>query len=331
MSTVAPELLILIPLALAAGVDLYLTLLLIGAAPTMGLWASPLPGALGDLDSPGVLIMVGSFYVLEFAAERFPAAALVWNAFHAVIRPVSGFLLSLLILDGQPLPIMIGGAFLGAALASVAHAIRSGGAVVRWLRELQTPSMLVLSLAEDALVLGIVSLALDAPAWALACSLALLVGLAPVSISFVRAFVYAVGLAAGRVFQSLRERRWRDPDELPDWVTTALTDGSADGPGGALRGSVVGALRLPGAPMFAIGWVVVRGGSPMFVFKRWWRTACLEIADLQVISVLEGDWMRRVDVAGDGGSACILFNLGGPSAESLHAELHAPERRKTRR
>ena len=93
------------PLALAAGVDLYLTLLFIGAAPTMGLWEAPLPGALSDLDSPGVLIMVGTFYVLEFAAERFPPAALLWNAFHAIIRPVSGTLLALLILDGQPLPL----------------------------------------------------------------------------------------------------------------------------------------------------------------------------------------------------------------------------------
>lgn len=331
MDALPPELLILTPLALAAGVDLYLTLLLIGAAPTMGLWATPLAGALGDLDSPGVLIMVGTFYILEFAAERFPPTALVWNAFHAVIRPVSGFLLALLILDGQPTGVMVGGALFGAALSSIAHAIRSGHAVVRWLGALQTPSVLLVSLAEDALVIGIVSLALDAPAWAFGCALAILIALTPVSFSFVRAFAYAVGLVGGRVFQTLRERRWRDPEELPEWVSRAVTVGSEDGPGGAIRGSAAGALHLPGTPIFALGWVVVQGGSPVFVFKRWWRSVNLEISDLKVSRVVEDDWMRRVDVASGTGSACILFNLSGPSAESLHAELHAPERRASRR
>ena len=63
MLPIAPEILILPPLAIAAGIDLYLTLLLIVAAPTLGLWPE-LPGALGDLDSPSVLITVGVFYLL---------------------------------------------------------------------------------------------------------------------------------------------------------------------------------------------------------------------------------------------------------------------------
>lgn len=331
MGPPAPELLILVPLALAAGVDLYLTLLFIGAATTMGLWPTPLAGALGNLDSPGVLIMVGTFYILEFAAERFPPGALVWNAFHAVIRPVSGFLLSLLILDGQPLGIMVGGALLGATLSAIAHAIRSGHAVVRWLGALQTPSVLLVSLAEDAVVLGIVSLSLDAPAWALGAALALLVLVAPVSLSFIKAFAYAIGLVAGRIFQTLRERRWRDPEEIPDWVTAAIAVDDDDTASGALRASHAGALRLPGTPTFTLGWIVIRAGAPTFVFKRWWRSVSLEIADLNVTRVVESDWMRRVDVASGPGRACVLFNLSGPSAESLHAELHAPERRRSRR
>lgn len=90
-----PEILILIlaPLAIAAGIDLYLTLLFLGVMPTTTWWSDPLPGALGDLDSLGIMVMLGGFYLLEFAAERFPTATLVWNAFHTVIRPVSGALL----------------------------------------------------------------------------------------------------------------------------------------------------------------------------------------------------------------------------------------------
>jgi len=118
---IAPEILVLTTLAVAAGVDLCLTLLLIGAAPTLGLWPLPLPGALADLDSPSVLVTVWTFYLLEFDAERFPPAALAWNAFYAIIRPVSGALLAFLVLDGQPLILILIEAVVSAALASVAH------------------------------------------------------------------------------------------------------------------------------------------------------------------------------------------------------------------
>ncbi|HSG49968.1 MAG TPA: DUF4126 domain-containing protein, partial [Longimicrobiales bacterium] len=161
------ELLALPALSLAAGVDLYLTLLFIGAAPTTGLWELPLPGALGDLDSPGVLIMVGAFYVAEFTAERFPVPALIWNAFHAVIRPVSGALLALLLLDGQGLPVLLVGTVVGGALASLAHTVRTGAWVLRGFTDTKHPAPLLVSVAEDVVVLGVVSLALDAPLWAL--------------------------------------------------------------------------------------------------------------------------------------------------------------------
>ena len=129
MLPIAPEILVLTTLAVAAGVDLYLTLLLIGAAPTLGLWPLPLPGALGDLDSPSVLVTVWTFYLLEFAAERFPPAALAWSAFYAIIRPVSGALLAFLVLDGQPLILILIGAVVSAALASDAHGTRSWASV----------------------------------------------------------------------------------------------------------------------------------------------------------------------------------------------------------
>lgn len=324
MAGIPLEFIALPPLALAAGVDLYLTLLFIGAAPTTGLWELPLPGALGDLDSPGVLIMVGAFYILEFAAERFPPAALAWNAFHAIIRPVSGMLLTLLLLDGHPPAIMIGGSLLGGVLASLAHGVRSGGAVVRWLGSESPPSVLLVSLGEDALVLGVVSLALDAPAWALAVSLTILVAIAYPAPSLIRAFGFAIRLAIVRIFQTLRQRRWRRADELPDWVRRTLEDDDVLAPGGALRGCPVGAYRLPGAPRFALGWVVVRGGAPVFVFRRRRTATCLDFGAMTATHVLEGDFFRRIDLrSADDPSARVFFDLNGPSEASLRAEFLA--------
>ncbi len=321
----------LAPLAIAAGLDLYLTLLFIGAAPTIGLWDLPLAGALGDLDSPGVLIMVGVFFILEFAAERFPTAALTWNTFHAVIRPLSGALLALLLLDGQPLPLLLLGALIAGALASAAHGVRTGAAVVRWLASGTAPSLLLVSLAEDVVVLGIVSLALDLPLWASAASLLLVVGSAWAGPSYLRAFGYAIRLALGRVFQTLRQRRWRGSDELPEWVREALENDDVLAPGGALRGSPVGAFGLRGAPKFATGWVVVRGGAPVFLFRRGplplrrKTPVRIDLGAFEADAVLDENLFRRVDLALEGASACLLFGVGGPSAESLRAEFQFAE------
>jgi len=329
VTSIPIELLVLPPLAMAAGVDLYLTLLFIGAAPTTGLWDTPLPGALGDLDSPGVLIVVGAFYLLEFAAERVPPAALVWNAFHAIIRPVSGALLALLLLDGQPFAIVAIGSVAGGVLASIAHGVRTGGAVLRWLGTGAAPSLLLVSFVEDVAVLGLASLALDVPFAAFVVSALLCVTVAPFARSFLRAFGYAIRLALGRVFVTFGLRRWRGADELPEWVRAALEGDDVLAPGGALRGSPVGAWGLPGTPRFVVGWVVVRGGGPVFVFRRRRRTVRIDLSGMDATNLFETDLFRRVDFAvRDAGAdraaksaAFVLFGLGGPSMESLRAEF----------
>jgi hypothetical protein len=316
-----PELLALPPLAVAAGVDLYLTLLLIGAAPTLGLWPAPLPGALGDLDSPSVLIVLGIFYLLELTAERFPPAAVVWNAFHAIIRPVSGALLALLLLDGQPFLWILAGAIVAGLLASVTHGIRSGGAVLRWLGAGVAPPNRLVSAAEDVAVMGLVSLTLDAPAWALGVTVVALAVTMPFTRSLLRAFRYAVSLIAGRVFVTFRQRRWRNADELPVWVSASLEDDDVLAPGGALRGSPVGAWKLPGAPHFILGWVVVRGGAPVCVFRRRGGTVRVDLGEVPASGVYEGDLFRRVNLTRTGSRPFLLFGLGGPSVESLRSEF----------
>ena len=321
LSDLPPEILVLPPLAIAAGIDLYLTLLLLGVMPATTWWSEPLPGALGDLDSLGVMVMAGGFYLLEFAAERFPTTTLVWNAFHTVIRPVSGALLALLLLDGQPPLVIATGAVLAGALASAAHSIRSGASILRWLGSSPAPHPLLTSLVEDVVVLGIVALVIDLPLWALAAGIVMAVGGSVGGASRVRAFIFAVRLGAGRVFQTLGARRWTNIEEFPRWVRTAL-EGDVMAPAGGLRGSPVGAHRLPTAPSFVPGWIVVRGDSPIFVFRRRNKITLVELGALDAIDVVESSFFRRVDLErADSGRACIFFALNGPSAESLRAEF----------
>jgi hypothetical protein len=320
--TIPPELWILPPVAIAAGIDLYLTLLVLGAAPTTGLWEQPMPGALSDLDSPSVMIVVGVFYLLEFAAERYPPSALVWNAFHAVIRPVSGMLLALLLLSDQPSQVVVLGSICTGLLTSLAHAARSGGAVIRWLSAATAPHVLLVSLLEDVIVLGILVLALDLPAWAFGAALAGMVLVSARVGSDLRAFAFAVRLAVDRLFHTLDTRRWLGPDELPAWVLAALDGDDGVAAGGALRGSQVGAHRLPGSPSFVIGWVLARGGGPVLVFRRRGTIERVELDGFALRGVFERGFFRRVDLrTGSDAVGCIFFRLNGPSAASLRAEF----------
>ena len=322
MEAVTPELIILIPLAVAAGIDLYLTLLFLGAAAPMTSWQiGQLPGALADLESGQVLIVVGIFYLLEFAAERYAPSALVWNAFHAIIRPVAGALLALLLLDGEPFLLQLAGAIVAGALSSFAHAARSGGAIVRWLGSATAPHALIVSMFEDAIVIGLIALALDAPIAALVCAVGLVAGAALVVPSNARAFVFAVRLAVARIAETLTQRRWLGPDELPPWVRRSM-EGDELAPGGALRGSPAGVHRLPGAPRFATGWVVVRGGSPLFVYRRGNDAASVDLGSLSAQRVVETGFFRRVDLeTSSGSSVCVFFGVNGPSEASLRAEF----------
>ncbi|MGD8320634.1 MAG: DUF4126 domain-containing protein [Gemmatimonadota bacterium] len=314
------ELLFLPPLALAAGVDLYLTLFFLGVAPFLGWWPS-LPGALGDLRSAGVLVMVGSFYTVELLTELWPSAALIWNAFHAIIRPLAGALLALLLLDGQPTRTVVAGAVMAGGLAWLSHAVRSGGGVLLWLSPARRPHRLLVALLEDVSVLGLVVLLLDAPRWALLVSLGIMVISLPFAAPQVRAFAFAIRLVWARAWRPLGQPRWDDPERFPRWVREAL-EGDVMAPGGGLRGAPAGGHRIPGAPRFTTGWIVVRGDTPIFVFRRRRGTQRVDLGRLGATGVSEAAFFRRVELSGDAPGS-LYFGLDGPGTSSLRAEFQA--------
>lgn len=316
-----PELLVLCPLSLAAGVDLYLTLFFLGVAPATPWWDAPLPGALADLSSTGVLIMAGGFYLLELTAERWPLSGLFWNAFHAVIRPLAGALLALLVLDGRSLPVLVAGAVLAGILASAAHRVSAGGRTLVWLSRRATPHPLLVSFAEDVAVLGLLALLLDRPAWAAALSLLLIVIALPTAGAQARAFGFAARLARGSLRHVLGTSRWQDQEDFPGWIRRALVDDvKASGPG--LRGAPSAGYRLPGAPRFATGWVVVRGGPPSFVYRTRRGLASVDLGSFATTAIVEGPFFRRADLGGRGPvESSLYFGLDGPSPESLSREI----------
>lgn len=309
----------LVPLALAAGVDLYLTLLLLGLASHAGWW-EVLPGALGDLASPPIIVIVGGAYVLEALAERWAPAAIVWNAFHAIIRPLSGALLALLLLDGRPARSALLGAAVAAALASGAHAVRTGGWVVLWLDAVRHPNRLLVAMLEDVLVLGAVVLTLDHPGWAFGGGCLAIVASGRIAGSQLRAFLFALRLLWSRAWTTLGQARWDDQEAFPSWVRDSL-DGDLMAPGGGPRGAFAAARRLPDAPPFVTGWLVVGGDERRYLYRAWRRVRTVDLARLSVVGVSQSAFFRRVSLRG--ADACHLYiGLGGPGTESLRVAFH---------
>jgi hypothetical protein len=118
------------------------------------------------------------------------------------------------------------------------------------------------------------------------------------------------------------------PEEIPPWVRRAL-ESDILAPGGGLRGSPAGAHRLPGAPRFTTGWIVIRGGSPLFVFPRNFlpvraggAARWVDVGPLKGERVVEAGFFHRVDLRTEAGApACVFFGVDGPSVESLRTEF----------
>lgn len=322
MITMPPveQLAALLPLALAAGLDLPLTLLLIGAAPRLGFQA-PVPGELGDLSAQPVLIMAGVLWVIEAWAERGSISALAWNLAQGVVRPLAGALLALLLIPHAALSLRLAAALLAAAVSLWTQAGRTGWRLLLDLARARRPSRALVSAAEDAGALALVALLLDAPLAASALAVVTMAFGAAWARPSVRAYRFGIRMIWGGTWGVLAPRRWSEPARLPAWVTRALS-GDTLAPGGGLRGAPAGALAHPDLDIFQSGWVVVRGGRPLFLFRRGRRTGSVELGGAHHVNVVRDQIHNRVELLDPHGRTYALcFPWDGPRAEGLEAEF----------
>jgi hypothetical protein len=314
------QLLALLSLSLAAGVDLYLTLLFLGTAARLG-WETPPPGALGDLAVPAVLGAAAFVYVLEWWMERSAFWSASWNAAHTIIRPMGGALLAWMALADLPPTTRWSGVFAAAALTLATHVTRSGWGLLMALMPVPARIRLLVSVAEDVGVLALLSLLLDSSAAAAGLAAFAIVAGLRWGGSASSAFSFSIRLLWDSAQGLLRHRRWRPPERFPGWIRKTLED-PALAPGGGLRGSPAGAVNLPGIGLFRRGWVVVRGGSPLFLY-RWRRQPhTLDLGNGQVVAVTPATLHTRLDLGDERGRRFALyFSLDGPDAEDLRAQF----------
>lgn len=143
--------------SLAAGVNLYATVALVGLAARYG-WVA-LPEQFQVFNDPWIIGAAAALYTVEFFADKIPWIDTMWDAVHTFVRPVGGALIAVAAL-GEASPTVEGlVALLGGAVAAGSHATKASTRVAANASP-EPLSNWALSLIEDVfvVVLGLITL-----------------------------------------------------------------------------------------------------------------------------------------------------------------------------
>lgn len=161
--------------SLAAGVNLYATVAMLGLATHFRLVS--LPPQFAVFDNWWIIGVALAFYAIEFVADKVPWVDTIWDTVHTLVRPLGGALIAVSTL-GDAAPWLQGlVAVLGGTVAAGGHLTKAGTrAAVNVSPEPFTNW--ALSVAGDVFVLGLGALALKYPVAALIVTLTCLVAIA---------------------------------------------------------------------------------------------------------------------------------------------------------
>lgn len=157
--------------SLAAGVNLYATVALLGLASRYG-WMA-LPDQFQVFNNVWVIGAAAFLYVVEFFADKIPWVDTMWDTVHTFVRPVGGALIAVAAL-GEASPALEGVvALLGGTVAAGSHVTKAGTRVAANASP-EPFSNWALSLVEDVFVVALGFVTLKYPLVALGVSVAIL-------------------------------------------------------------------------------------------------------------------------------------------------------------
>lgn len=197
-------LLLLAPIAVATGVNLYLTVLITGLAVRFDWAAQALPDSLDVLGSWPVLVAALVMTGVEFTADKIPYLDNAWDVIHTLIRPLGALLFALSVLPENDPGVNAALALLTGAGAFTSHSSKAGARAL--INTSPEPfSNIVVSMVEDLTVIGLLALAFQYPRAAAVIALVTVVLLVLFLIWLVRFARRAFG--GLRRFLSRRRRR----------------------------------------------------------------------------------------------------------------------------
>ncbi len=176
----------------AAGINLYATVAILGLASRYN-WVA-LPSQYQAFDNDFIIATALGLYVIEFVADKIPWFDSIWDTVHSAIRPLGGAVIAVMTLgDASPgTEVLVG--LLGGTLAAGTHFTKSGTRAIANTSP-EPFSNWILSLGEDAFVIGLGVVALKYPL---------------VAAAVVVAGVVFIALFATILWRAIR-RRWLRP------------------------------------------------------------------------------------------------------------------------
>ena len=142
----------------ASGINAYAVVLLLGVFGATGL-TDEVPASLQRTD---VLVVAGVLFLCEVVADKIPYVDSVWDTVHTVNRPVAGAVVAALLAgESGSLP-QLAAAAVGGSTALMSHLVKAGTRMA--VNSSPEPfSNVVVSIAEDLGVAGIVTFAIFHP------------------------------------------------------------------------------------------------------------------------------------------------------------------------
>lgn len=306
-----PLLPLLVVVAGTGGVDLALTILILGIAPLLG-WSAP-PGDLIYLQAPWVIAAGLAMYIAEAVMERHPAGFSVWHTFQRWVR-----LLGLVLLAEMGTAGMVPGERWPAALLMVVVGLASYVASSGWqgmviLRRLPRGTQALAAGGIDVAFAALLLLALDRPIQAL-------LGLGAVTLLVTPRLPVAVRghravIDAGRSWiRSLFDAgEWVEPGDLPQEIHGALAS-REDRPVSAPRGTP--ALLLTTG--LQRGWLLAGSGGAWFVPRS---AVAVPLSRREPIEEPDDPLHARLPVTAGERHADLLVRRDGPAHRELAREI----------
>ena len=180
----------------AAGINLYATVAILGLASRYK-WVT-LPEQYRAFDNDFIIVTALVLYAVEFVADKIPWFDTVWDTVHTAIRPLGGALIAVTTLgEASPgMEVLI--ALLGGSVAAGTHFSKTGTRAIANTSP-EPFSNWILSLGEDAFVVGLGLLALNYPILALAV---VVIG------------IVMIGVFAAVLIRAIHRRWNRQPQQL---------------------------------------------------------------------------------------------------------------------
>ncbi|UXY27052.1 DUF4126 domain-containing protein [Streptomyces sp. HUAS TT20] len=142
----------------ASGVNAYAVVLLLGLFGAAGL-SDDVPET---LQRPEILIAAGVLFLCEAVADKIPYVDSVWDSVHTVVRPVAGAWVGALLAGHSGSLSDVAAALVGGSTALASHTVKAGTRMA--INTSPEPfSNMIMSLAEDLGVAGIVTFAMFHP------------------------------------------------------------------------------------------------------------------------------------------------------------------------